>query len=219
MSATPCSHLSDAVIAVAIQKVNFFESRRKSFIRNSSRFVCVNCDFRGPLADLKDGKCTDGNHTCCVSVMNPVELYCLICNDYQFSSRFDESVGRVRPQTLISQIMSETDSMSETLETLRCGQSRRGIVNMGATCFMSSILQILLHNPRVVSSKHLRFSYGTCQRWIKEEKDNVAKKLLLESSSQTVKTKLKGGKAAVSCATTAGCVCCEFKKLIEETAS
>lgn len=64
------------------------------------------------------------------------ELFCFRCGDYQYHSSFDRLLGHLRPGKLGGP---------------RGGRvSPPGIVNMGSTCFMSSVLQLLMVSPSLV---------------------------------------------------------------------
>lgn len=57
------------------------------------------------------------------------ELYCNICNDFQYSNLYD-SLTIVKKNKVINRVI--------------------GFINMGSTCFLSSVLQVLLFNPILV---------------------------------------------------------------------
>lgn len=65
------------------------------------------------------------------------ELYCELCHDYQYSSIFDQYFQK--------QNQSRNKSYNRK-------NSHRiiGFINMGSTCFLSSVLQVLLSNPILI---------------------------------------------------------------------
>lgn len=212
-----CPHLSNSIIelgAAKVKKINQLRVEKNDFQKS---FVCLQCDRVGSLEEIKLGGCVRERHAGCVRFVFPFELYCLSCCDYQFSSKFDDLVSRTRIGFLTNDRGSTNVSEQETQESV-LPYITKGIINMGATCFMSSILQVLLHNPLVVCNRHLRFSMETCKRQIKQDKELGDKRLLLEKSSVASLAKTKNFQITASgVSVTAGCICCEFKKLIEES--
>lgn len=60
------------------------------------------------------------------------EIYCASCQDFQYSSLFDQYTGDV-------------------VNSYRKNSHRIiGFINMGSTCFLSSVLQVLLSNPILI---------------------------------------------------------------------
>lgn len=74
------------------------------------------------------------------------ELYCSLCNDFQYDQLFDSlsTPLTTSKQTIINRVV--------------------GMVNMGSTCFLSSVLQVLLFNPILVRFFELSDLFiGSCQ--------------------------------------------------------
>lgn len=211
-----CHHLSNSLIDLGAAKIKKINQRgvKKSDFKNS--FICLQCDRIGSLEEIKSGNCVRERHAGCVRFVFPFELYCLSCCDFQFSSNFDDLVSRTRTGFLAN-VRGATNVCDHVTQEPIIPYITKGMINMGATCFMSSILQVLLHNPLVVSSGHLRFSMETCKRQIKQDKELEDKRLLLAKAAVTSHAKAKNTKTAVGVSVTAGCICCEFKKLIEES--
>jgi ubiquitin carboxyl-terminal hydrolase 22/27/51 len=116
---------------------------------SSSKWVyaCVHCSYSGHKDDehFRDhfsadnggsgcGSGCGGGHSVVVDVVNR-ELYCMQCQDYQYHDVFDRLVNHCRPGK---------DFMHQRRKI------PLGIVNMGSTCFMSSVLQLLLSSPALV---------------------------------------------------------------------
>lgn len=111
-----------------------------------------------------------------------VELYCGKCGDFQYSSLFDCSVGKKRdysncfnsePKAISTSNVQITSESTLTTNTANDNKNRfkralrhrtkpsRGICNMGATCFMSVVLQIIFHMSLITSSPQMQPSFLT----------------------------------------------------------
>ncbi|ODV95940.1 hypothetical protein PACTADRAFT_41013 [Pachysolen tannophilus NRRL Y-2460] len=102
---------------------------------------------------------------------NNGHLYCFRCGDYVSDPKLEEvRIAHINNSNNNVQGLQvypiETDKKKKALilsdsraPSLRASRGLRGFVNMGSTCFMSVILQTLIHNPFIrdyyLSGKHL----------------------------------------------------------------
>ena len=142
-----CSHITKPCIEKAFLAVS-----RAPRSRMQHDMMCIECRVSGSSQDLtfRQHFLTE-QHYIFVRTVQPIELYCCHCGDYQYSKSFDELIGRKRLRN------GNNEQEMERLKSLMLGRrSPRGIVNMGSTCFMGSVLQVLLNNPVVILSRQMQ---------------------------------------------------------------
>ncbi|KAG9010510.1 hypothetical protein FRB94_010276 [Tulasnella sp. JGI-2019a] len=139
-------------------------------------FVCLSCNYGGCW---KQGHITDHlqdlQHDFCVDVTSGA-VFCRSCDDFVYGSvlestyssitlkleeketRFQESKSRKRRHTFEPWIPNASESaIIQKSEKVSC-RGRRGLLNLGATCYLNVILQTFICNPLMrnhfLSDKH-----------------------------------------------------------------
>lgn len=208
MQESTCPHLDEQCVLEAVTKVQILSTSKLTQNGSYYPYCCITCGFIGALESLKGTLCIRGRHPACVRYVDPIEIYCFTCRDFQFSSRFDSLVGRKRCYRTKAKIKLPT--LQEYQEQQATNSIKmKGMVNLGATCFMSSVLQILLHNPLVTSSKYLKFSSEECLSLTKIDTDT-------RMSTASNARSSKADKSSMGAPICPGCIACEFMTLLKE---
>ena len=136
-----CPHLSRSVINEAVKIIRRCPKRKGSH-------VCAECEFVGYLHDESFRQhFYDSNHKFCLKVNTPTELFCFECGDCEFCSYLDHERRR---QNLFHKKTGGVPDNNPFGKA--CKISARGLVNMGSTCFMNSVVQILSRNTFLTTS-------------------------------------------------------------------
>lgn len=118
-------------------------------------FICLQCPHVGCYHEhaLKHSK--DHNHMFAIDSHNGL-LFCFQCGDYINHAALNRirlaavanCVGADAPPE-VEQENSDLIAANYTSPSSHAVQGLKGIVNLGSTCYMSCILQTMLHNPLV----------------------------------------------------------------------
>eukprot|EP01038_Epipyxis_sp_PR26KG_P008296 gene8296-11227_t len=174
-----CDHVNGELVAVSLSLIARYVKERDNLIKVPQKIdldvdaCCVHCGLRGKMKnETFIAHFYSDRHPICVRLQQPFELYCFGCRDYQFSSYFDHKVGNIRHpffakraksrfgQVKVSPHQILNESSLYFTSTIR---SSRGLCNMGSTCFMNSVLQILIHNPLLLTCSQLQICTDSCR--------------------------------------------------------
>lgn len=112
--------------------------------------ACTRCEVLGSRYDSSymEHFVADKHHVA-VRLKEPREMYCVPCCDYQYHSDFDRRLGLSRLSKWGEPEMPSDGprtALASPGTALQCAPMHPGFINMGNTCFLSSVMQVLLHN-------------------------------------------------------------------------
>lgn len=212
-----CSHITKMCVEKAFNAVS---RARPSDVQHD--LMCIECHASGSSEDMKFRQhFLNEQHYILVRTISPIELYCCHCGDYQYSESFDDLVGRKRSKK------GQNGKDMESLKAMMLDRRQpRGIVNMGSTCFMGSVLQVLLNNPVVILSRQMQQNRdsllsglsSSCK--LKAAADDVSSGNSNSSSNgHSSHTSTETGSdvdAATKAPSAVACIACEFRSLFWE---
>lgn len=218
MNTLNCPHFGESQFENARQIISNHHK-----IKSAYNMVCLHCGFLGYNNSFRfQNHLLDMHHYYCMRIKAPIELYCAYCGDYQFNERVDKLLGRCRmlspiitllPEEHIYQLPFNIDAniIKEKLFL------PRGMCNMGSTCFMSSVLQVLIHFDEIRNA----FKHPIFENCTKPPMDHSNNDAILHGSNGCngeINGKNSNGRSGITKwqYTTRGCIPCELKRLCEE---
>ena len=144
MPSTACEHLNVA----SLKKIN---QARRSALSTGTNFIhyrCAECPAVGSFASLtKHFK--KSNHEFAVSSRS---LYCGQCNDLVYDPAVTGMPPTAKKRKLTQYNEEDESYMSANTSARPCGREGvRGLFNLGETCYMNAVLQMMVHNPLLAS--------------------------------------------------------------------
>lgn len=164
MPSIGCEHLT----ADAIGKINQLRSSTNTARDPSfTQYTCISCSTTGSFPTL-DKHFTKTKHEFAVSSKS---IYCGKCNDLVYDPAF-LALTNPKKRKLAESSTDEDDSYLTANTSQRpCGRAGvRGLFNLGETCYMNAVLQMMVHNP-LLSSYFLGMGHPTHTCPISKEPD------------------------------------------------
>lgn len=165
MPMAACEHLDQETI-LDLKKA--CETIKKTGDPDFTQYTCLQCPTTGGFGSL-DQHFSQSKHAFAISSKS---IYCGRCNDLVYEPSIFGTISKKRK---LNQPNDEDDSyMSSNTSQRPCGREGvRGLFNLGETCYMNAVLQMMVHNP-ILSSYFLGMGHPlhTCPISKEPEKKN-----------------------------------------------
>lgn len=131
-----CEHM-DASTAAKVRKV-----RKAGAGADFIQYTCVECDFKDGFGGL-DNHFTETSHGFASS---HISTYCAQCKDIIYDPDFVRK--NTKQENLVEANQEEDPYLVANTSQRPCGREGvRGLFNLGETCYMNAVIQMMVHNP------------------------------------------------------------------------
>lgn len=146
-----CPHITIPVVHLALFQLQKLKLEKCGI---ELTHCCIQCGLRGKMnSNSFRSHFGVDSHSFALRSTDPVELYCVKCNDYQYCSFLDKKTGRKRTILGLSALNEQGNQVNKMPRAN--DPPPKGLLNMGATCFMNSVLQILCRTQALIQSEQL----------------------------------------------------------------
>ncbi|EXJ94630.1 hypothetical protein A1O1_03026 [Capronia coronata CBS 617.96] len=142
MPTAGCEHLDTETI----EKIRHFrQSPPPGMDANFAQYACLQCSTPGSFPSL-DEHFAESKHTFAVSQKS---VYCGRCHDLVYDPAL---LGNGKKRKLTESNDEDDSYLTSNTSQRPCGRSGvRGLFNLGETCYMNAVLQMMVHNPLLAS--------------------------------------------------------------------
>jgi ubiquitin carboxyl-terminal hydrolase 22/27/51 len=142
-----CEHLTTAAL-VKIKDFRSSSATNSASDPHFSQYRCVDCSTSGSFPFLEKHY----SKTKHIFAVSSSTLFCAQCNDLIYEPGL--VLQNAKKRKLAQANLNEEDEAYMTTNTSQrpCGREGvRGLFNLGETCYMNAVLQMMVHNPLLAS--------------------------------------------------------------------
>lgn len=185
MPTAGCEHMDNDTII----KIRKFRSRNNS--EDLVQYTCLECSAAGSFPTL-DKHFSESKHEFAVSQKS---VYCGRCNDLVYDPTL---LSNGKKRKLVEANDEDDSYLTANTSQRPCGRSGvRGLFNLGETCYMNAVLQMMVHNT-LLASYFLGMGHPTHTCPISKEPDKKNN----DSDSEDEEEEKKEQQTCVACGMT-----------------